>query len=256
MKQIKIGQIGRGSFGKKILAKLEQIDNISIEWVCGSQDKWCNQSKVDWVIVASPNEFHYEQTKYFLESGTNVFCEKPGTLYSKALKELIKISKINNLNFYIDDVLIYENVKPTYDFIYKKWGGLGATIIDRMAYHHFYLIYDRVKHIKSKEIKIIKNDINHKSFEINFLDTTYNGPGVGRVNFNFEYDFNWHKEKMHNIETQYKEDALYHMLNLVFQEKANFNLNLKRSLFATELSEEVKNKIYGKCAVKEEEYTE
>ena len=249
MNQIKIGQIGKGSFGKKILSKLKKIDNISIEWVCGSQDKWWKQNKVDWVIVASPNEFHYEQAKYFLENNTNVFCEKPGTLCSKSLKELIQISKKNNLNFYIDDVLIYENIKPTNNFIYKKWGGLGANIIDRMAYHHFYLIYDRVKDIESKEIKIIKNNVNHKSFKISFLDVHYNGYGVEHINYNFEYDFNWYKEKIHNIEPQYKKDALHHKLNLVIQEKVNFNLNLKRSLFATELSEEVKNKIYGKCAV-------
>ena len=71
MKQIKIGQIGKGGFGKKILSKLESIDNISIEWICGSQDKWWSQETVDWVVIASPNEFHYEQAKYFLENNTN-----------------------------------------------------------------------------------------------------------------------------------------------------------------------------------------
>ena len=96
---IKVGQIGKGGFGKKILSKLNNIDNVSIEWVCGSQDKWWEQEKTDWVIIASPNEFHYEQAKYFLENNTNVFCEKPCTLYSKSLKELIELSKKNNLCF-------------------------------------------------------------------------------------------------------------------------------------------------------------
>ena len=65
MKNIKIGQIGKGIFGKKIISKLRNIPQISIEWICGSQDKWWEQSDVDWVIIASPNEFHYEQAKYF-----------------------------------------------------------------------------------------------------------------------------------------------------------------------------------------------
>ena len=141
MKQIKVGQIGKGSFGKKILSKLNNIDNISIEWVCGSQDIWWNCSAVDWVIIASPNEFHYEQAKHFLEKNTNVFCEKPGTLCSDSLKELIKLSKSNNLHLYIDDVLIYEDLEPQNNFIYKNWGGLSANIIDRMGYHHFNLIF-------------------------------------------------------------------------------------------------------------------
>ena len=49
---IKIGQIGKGNFGNKILAKLNKIKGIEITWVCGSQDSWWKQKKVDWVIVA------------------------------------------------------------------------------------------------------------------------------------------------------------------------------------------------------------
>jgi hypothetical protein len=239
---IKVGQIGKGSFGKKILSKLNNIENISIEWICGSQDKWWKQDKVDWVIVASPNEFHYEQTKHFLESNTNVFCEKPGTLCSKSLKELIKISKNNNLHFYIDDVLIYEDITPQINFVYKKWGGLSANIIDRMAYHHFYLIFDNLKkHIGNTTpiIKILKNEISYKIFELKFDNLKYK----------FEYDFAWYKQNIHNIKPQYNGDALRKMLTHVLCGQADFDLNLQRSLFATEMSEYVKKHLYGKCAV-------
>ena len=242
MNQIKIGQIGKGSFGNKILSKLDNIKDISIEWVCGSQDKWWKQEKVDWVIVASPNEFHYEQAKHFLESNTNVFCEKPGTLCFKSLKELIKISKNNNLHFYIDDVLIYEDITPQNNFVYKKWGGLSANIIDRMAYHHFYLIFDNLKkHIgnTTPTIKILKNRISHKIFELKFDNLKYK----------FEYDFAWYKQNIHNIKPQYNGDALKKMLTHVLCGQADFDSNLQRSLFATEMSEYVKKHLYGKCAV-------
>ena len=238
MNQIKIGQIGKGSFGKKILSKLNNIKNVSVNWVCGSQDKWWKQEKVDWVIIASPNEFHYEQAKYFLKNNINVFCEKPGTLCSKSLKELIQISKDNNLYFYIDDVLIYEEPTPQNKFIYKKWGGLSANIIDRMAYHHFYLIFDKVKNTTFKPT-ILKNKINHKIFELTFNTEKYK----------FEYNFSWHKPKVHNIKPQYNGDALEKMLTHVLYKIADFNLNLQRSLFATIISEQVKKELYGKCAV-------
>ena len=245
---IKVGQIGKGNFGGKILSKLKSLNYINIEWICDSQDKWWNQPKVDWVIIASPNEFHYEQSKHFLEKGINVFCEKPGTLCSNSLKELIKLSQEKNTLFYIDDVLIYEDIKPTNQFIYKKWGGSSSNIIDRMAYHHFYLLYENNSGLL-KEIEIVKNDLNHKIFKVIFLDTHYNGYGQLRKEFTFEYDFNWYKEKIHTIEPQFKGDALQHMLDLVFKEEVNFNLNLKRSLFATKISEEIKSKLYDKCAV-------
>jgi len=239
---IKIGQIGKGSFGNKILSKLNNIKDISMEWVCDSQDKWWQQEKVDWVIIASPNEFHYEQAKHFLKNNTNVFCEKPGTLCSKSLKELIKISKNNNLHFYIDDVLIYEDIIPQNSFIYKKWGGFSTNIIDRMAYHHFYLIFDNLKkHIgnTTPTIKILKNKINYKIFELKFDNLKYK----------FEYDFAWYKQKIHNITPQYRGDALGKMLAHVLCGQADFNSNLQRSLFATEMSEYVKQHLYGKCAV-------
>ena len=236
---IRVGQIGNGIFGKKILSKLKKISQVSIEWVCNSQNKWWDQLEVDWVIIASPNEFHYEQAKYFLENNTNVFCEKPGTLCSESLKELIELSKTNNLYFYIDDVLIYEDIIPQNNFIYKKWGGSFANIIDRMAYHHFYLIYDVLKNTIPTNIKILKNLPNYKIFELEFGDLKYK----------FEYDFDWYKQKIHNIKPQYNGDALEKMLTHVILEKADFKLNLQRSLFATKVSEYVKKELYGKCAV-------
>jgi hypothetical protein len=246
---IKIGQIGKGNFGNKILSKLSKIKGIEVTWVCGSQDSWWEQEKVDWVIVASPNEFHYEQSKHFLENKTNVFCEKPGTLCNESLKELIHISEKNNLYFYVDDVLMYEDIEPTNDFVYKKWGGTFSNLIDRMAYHHFYLIYNQVQSLSFPEVEIIKNKSNHKSFRLKFEDSTYNGYGVSIKSYMFEYDFNWYKKKFHNINSQFKGDALQEMLTQVLFKKVDFKSNHNRSLFATNISNIVKKHLYGKCAV-------
>ena len=241
MKKIKVGQIGKGGFGKKILSKLENIDNVSVEWVYGSQDKWWESNNdLDWVIVASPNEFHYEQAKHYLQNGVNVFCEKPATLANYSLDELINLSKNNNVCFYVDDVLVYEDIIPINNFIYKKWGGLSANIIDRMAYHHFYLTYDMISNFTNKpDVTVIKNKLRHKVFELDF-----NG-----LRFKYEYDFGWYKEKIHNIVSRNNEDALEVMLTKVLHKDVDFEVNHRRSVFATKLSELVKQSLYGKCAV-------
>ena len=241
MKKIKVGQIGKGGFGKKILSKLENIDNVSVEWVYGSQDKWWESNNdLDWVIVASPNEFHYEQVKHYLQNGVNVFCEKPATLANYSLDELINLSKNNNVCFYVDDVLVYEDILPINNFIYKKWGGLSANIIDRMAYHHFYLTYDMISNFTNKpDVTVIKNKLRHKVFELDF-----NG-----LRFKYEYDFGWYKEKIHNIVSRNNEDALEVMLTKVLHKDVDFEVNHRRSVFATKLSELVKQSLYGKCAV-------
>lgn len=117
-------------------------------------------------------------------------------------------------------------------------GGLSANIIDRMAYHHFYMIFKELKDT-TPSIKIIKNKISHKIFELSFSGLKYK----------FEYNFSWHKPKIHNIKPQYNGDALEKMLTHVLHGQADFSLNLQRSLFATKISEYVKKHIYGKCAV-------
>jgi len=242
MKKIKVGQIGEGGFGKKILSKLENMKDISVEWVYRSKDKWWESDvDLDWVIIASPNEFHYEQAKYYLQKGVNVFCEKPGTLSVHSLLELISLSELKDVCFYIDDVLVYEDILPTNDFVYKKWGGLSANIIDRMAYHHFYLTYDMIRELDGmpSNINVITNDLRHKIFEIEF----------GDLKFKYEYDFGWFEEKVHTITPRFSGDALETMLIRVLHKDVDFDLNHSRSVFATRLSCHIKTKLYGKCAV-------
>ena len=71
---IKVGQIGKGAFGSKILDKLSKLEDVEIVWVLGSKEKWLKY-EADWIIIASPSEFHYEQSKYFLSKGLNVFAK-------------------------------------------------------------------------------------------------------------------------------------------------------------------------------------
>jgi len=242
MKKIKIGQIGKGGFGNKILSKLKKIPHVSVEWVYGSQDKWWKSDvDLDWVIIASPNEFHYEQAKHYLQKGVNVFCEKPGTLSTHSLLELKSLSELKDVCFYIDDVLTYEDILPINDFIYKKWGGLSANIIDRMAYHHFYLTHDMIGESDGipSNINVITNDLRHKIFEVEFDD----------LKFRYEYDFGWFEKKIHNITPRFSGDALENMLIKVLHKDVDFESNHRRSIFATRLSSHVKTKLYGKCAV-------
>jgi len=239
--EVKVGQIGNGSFGKKILSKLNSISYVKVDWISCSQDKWWkNNLDIDWVVIATPNEFHYEQSKYFLQKGINVFCEKPASFHYEETEELYLLALKNSCKFYVDDVLMYENIKPTRKFIYKKWGSAYSNIVDRIAYHHFYLIADEVNQ-SSYNLLIDKNDKLHKKFTLNFTE-------AGKT-FKFEYNFNWYKEKSHNIISTAKEDALLTMLKKVFSGKANFESNKKRTIFATKLSKFIKSKLYGKVAV-------
>lgn len=243
---IKVGQIGNGKFGKKILSKLDQINDVEVQWVCDSRAQWWLDSyeNVDWVIIATPNEFHYEQAKHFLQKGINVFCEKPGTLSGISLDNLISISHSFGAKLYIDDVLSHQDTAANLrTFSYKKWGGYGSNIIDRIAYHHFYLIYDQIGY-QSCKIKIGEHNTSmHKKFQL--IYELEHGEGI---TYDFDYNLEWYGERVDTVE--YKDnDALLHMMRDVFNETIDFEANHKRSKFATDLSDFVKDALYGKCAV-------
>jgi len=234
---IKVGQIGKGKFGSKILSKLNNIDGIEVAWVLGSKDHWWD-FKADWIVIASPSEFHYEQAKHFLKKGMNVFCEKPAAFNYEAVEELYKLASDNNCLFYVDDVLIYEHITHTNKFSYKKWGYAYSNILDRIAYHHFYLIYTVDMDTKFK-LNVLKNERLEKEFTLKF----------GKQLYHFDYNFDWYKKKTHNIEPTTGTDALETMLTSVLNSEADFIGNRERTIFATKIVQKLKPLLYGKVAI-------
>lgn len=55
--------------------------------------------KIDFVIIAAPNNVHYEAAKIFLEHGINVACDKPVTHTSAQAEELRRIADEKGLLF-------------------------------------------------------------------------------------------------------------------------------------------------------------
>ena len=56
-------------------------------------------SPVEAVYVASPNKFHYEQSKFLLEHGKHVICEKSISAQPHQVRELVDIADKNGLIF-------------------------------------------------------------------------------------------------------------------------------------------------------------
>jgi predicted dehydrogenase len=55
--------------------------------------------KIDFVIIAAPNNVHYDCAKTFLEHGINVVCDKPLTYYSYEAENLMHIAREKDLLF-------------------------------------------------------------------------------------------------------------------------------------------------------------
>lgn len=56
---------------------------------------------IDFVVIVTPNNSHYEICKAFLEAGINISCDKPVTVTSKQAMELEALAKEKDLLFMV-----------------------------------------------------------------------------------------------------------------------------------------------------------
>jgi len=225
----KIGIIGRGNWGKKVIKVLKK--NFTVEFIAGKEVNYNKLTKkIDWVFVLTPNHTHYKICKFFLNSKINVFCEKPLTMTFEQSIDLYKISKKNKVILYVDDIEIFKNKKlniKSSNFIIRKKNDLGNnySLFERFCYHDIYLIYDYIKNKKLKKLKFVK------SSDLNFI--LY----YEKNTFNFLYSIH-SKEKVHKINNtnflKFRGNPLEKMISGIVKNKKNFE-NSKRSLFALKL---------------------
>ncbi len=72
-------------------------DKLGCDTVVTDLLKIATDSSIDAVYVASPNAFHFAQSKLMLEHGKNVICEKPITVIPDELEELQALAKQNGV---------------------------------------------------------------------------------------------------------------------------------------------------------------
>lgn len=74
----------------------------------------------DCVYIASPNKFHYEQSKLFLLNNKNVICEKPATTTKEQMEELFNIAEKNGLIYCEAIMTIHtDGFKRIKEYLYK-----------------------------------------------------------------------------------------------------------------------------------------
>ena len=73
----------------------QMADDFNLEYTTNIQSI-INDDKISAVVIVTPSSTHYELAKTFLESGKDVFVEKPMTLDSEEAKDLIEVAKNND----------------------------------------------------------------------------------------------------------------------------------------------------------------
>ena len=250
---IKIGLIGYGNWGKILYKKLQNF--CDIKFICRSKDTYLDKlDDVDWVVISTPNDTHYEIVKKCLWSGKNVFCEKPLTPTHEQSEKLYKLAEIRNVKLYVDDVqnfrkvdydlmehnLIERKKKDTFSEEYSKKNNYGhsSSILFRLTYHDLYFLYDNIKNSEIEDI--IPIDIDNKlHFKVKFND----------IDIEFLYDTNYEYEREHhingvNLAGDGNDDPLSDMLKKVFSDDVDFEYNKNVSLFSNKFIDRLMEELY------------
>ena len=84
-----------------------------------SQEELLDDDRIDFVVVATPNDFHHDIVIAALEAGKNVMSEKPVTMSSESLDDMIKASERTGKFFTVHQNRRYDpdylTVKRLYD---------------------------------------------------------------------------------------------------------------------------------------------
>ena len=224
----KVHIIGNGRWGNVLKKNIEPMVSF------------VEPNEADWIIISTPNDLHYEQTKHWLSQGKNVFCEKPLTLSYDSAVQLYEIADSFKVKLYVDDVFTWRDDYPIYDdmnyFVWTKPNQKDYNYLDRLAYHHFYMWVEDTDF----EIKSIEGQLD--DFKIELED--------GRVG---EFKYGYSKEKLHYVnETDmisYIGSPIETMFDFIFSNRINYEYNRKVSLNAIRLSQKVRDTISPKALV-------
>lgn len=132
-KKYNIAIIGYGGMGKwhgKQIKTMEEFELCGIYDICpervidakeaeiyayGSLEELLEDEKVELVTIATPNDVHKDIAIKVMKSKKNVICEKPVTLSSNDLEEMIEVSKKYNVIF-----TVHQNRRWDEDFLVVK----------------------------------------------------------------------------------------------------------------------------------------
>ncbi len=116
------------------LAQKFQIPKVYTNFSTMLADKSLNL-----IYVASPNSLHYEHSKAALMAGKHVLCEKPFTVTSSQLRELISLAKSKNL-FLFEAIL--PMFHPNYKMIKEKLIAIGKPKMAQGVFCQYSSRYD------------------------------------------------------------------------------------------------------------------
>lgn len=159
--EIRLGTIGSGSIVHSILDNVSRVEGIrlaavysrsvekgsalaeeyGVSKVYTDMDAFLQDEEINFVYIATPNLFHYEQTKRALLAGKNVICEKPFCTKAQQAAELMALAKEKNL-FLVDAVPTA--FLPNFEILKAQLPKIGKVKLVLANYSQYSSRYDKL----------------------------------------------------------------------------------------------------------------
>jgi predicted dehydrogenase len=141
---MKLGIAGAGYWGSKIVDSSGSAKVSTVVMDIRNGDDWHNDT-LDAVIIATPADQHYHMTRWYLENGIHVLCEKPTSMDPQQQLELNHLAHSQKLTYQAGHILLFQpNIQYLLDFVSDKnirhvesrrlnWGRLQTNL--DLAWH-------------------------------------------------------------------------------------------------------------------------
>lgn len=137
---LRLGLVGAGYWGEKLLRTFRNLDGVRVQAVCdsdprrwagitdvdtlGSSRELAARKDIDAILVATPPSTHYELAREVLAAGKHCWVEKPLAMRAAHAHELVDTARQHRLTLFVDETFLYDPLIATA----KEWitaGRLG-----------------------------------------------------------------------------------------------------------------------------------
>jgi predicted dehydrogenase len=198
--KMKIGLIGYGYWGPNLARNFDQNSDLELSYICDfSQDRLKTASALykqtklvsdpgvlfgdkdlDAIAIATPVSTHFDLAKRALESGKDVWLEKPMTEKVEQAEELIELAEKNRRVLHVDHTFVYTGaVRKIRELIDK--GELGDLIYydsTRVNLGLFQQDVDVIWDLAPHDISIMDYLMPFKKIAVSATGSKYYGNGI------------------------------------------------------------------------------
>ena len=197
---MKLGVIGAGYWGSKIVQSVGPKISVTVLDVKNG-DHWQND-QLDAVIIATPPDQHYTMSRWYLEQGKHVLCEKPTAVDTIEQAHLNKIAQESGSVYQAGHILLFQPSIQEMLRILKdhqvrhiesrrlNWGRLQTNL--NLAWHlapHDISVIDQIDSSRPSRVWSLGYHLNRSpKLDYNTYDLTYH-------QFNATITLGWHWPK-------------------------------------------------------------